>query len=212
MLLSLSALVSLLAPLLGAGAAAPPSTAEALARRVEERQRNVQDLQGRFTQTYRSGVLGREVVERGTVSIKRPGRMRWEYRDPEAKTFVSDGKSFYFYVPADKQVIVRDQADSRGVTAMLLSGRLDILGQFEVGLEKPPSGNERLRMLPRKPDGEVDRIYLELDASDRIRSIEILDPQGNRSRFDFQDLRENVGLPDRLFHFDIPRGVEVVTG
>ena len=86
---------------------ATSSAAEALARRVEERQRNVQDLQGRFTQTYRSGVLGRDVVERGTVSIKRPGRMRWEYRDPEAKTFVSDGKSFYFYVPADKQVIVR---------------------------------------------------------------------------------------------------------
>ena len=189
-----------------------PSAAQALARRVEERQRGVLDLQGRFTQTYRSGVLGREVVERGTVSIKRPGRMRWEYRDPEAKTFVSDGKTFYFYVPADKQVIVRDQADSRGVTAMLLSGRLDIVAQFEVAIEKPATGSERLRLLPRKPDGEVDRIYLETDSSDRIRSIEILDPQGNRSRFDFQDLRENIGLPDRLFHFDIPRGVEVVTG
>jgi outer membrane lipoprotein carrier protein len=179
---------------------------------VVERQRTVQDLQGRFTQTYRSGVLGREVVEKGTVSIKRPGRMRWEYRDPEAKTFVSDGKTFYFYVPADKQVIVRDQADSRGVTAMLLSGRLDIVGEFEVAMETPATGSARLRLLPRKPDGEVERIYLETDSSDRIRSIEIFDPQGNRSRFDFQDLRENVGLPDHLFHFDVPRGVEVVTG
>lgn len=200
-----------LAIALAAAAAAPPA-AEALARRVEERQRNIQDLQGRFTQTYRSGVLGRDVVERGTVSIKRPGRMRWEYRDPEAKTFVSDGKSFYFYVPGDKQVVVRDQADSRGVTAMLLSGRIEILTQFDVGLEVSPGGGPRLRLLPRKPDGEVDRIYLDVDATDRIRTIEILDPQGNRSRFDFQDLRENVGLPDSLFHFDVPRGVEVVTG
>jgi outer membrane lipoprotein carrier protein len=200
---------------LALGAAPAPAAnaaAEALARRIEERQRNIQDLQGRFTQTYRSGVLGRDVVERGTVSIKRPGRMRWEYRDPEAKTFVSDGKSFYFYVPADKQVIVRDQADSRGVTAMLLSGRVEILNQFDVGLEASPGGGARLRLSPRKPDGEVDRIYLDVDATDRIRTIEILDPQGNRSRFDFQDLRENVGLPDRLFHFEVPRGVEVVTG
>ena len=95
---------------------------------------------------------------------------------------------------------------------MLLSGRLDILGQFVAALETPPSGGERLRLTPRKPDGEVDRIYLEVDATDRIRSIEILDAQGNRSRFDFQDLRENIGLPDGLFHFDVPRGVEVITG
>jgi len=206
----------LLTPLAFAGAivsAAPaaPVGAADVARRVEERQRGVRDMQARFVQTYRSGVLGREVVERGTVSIKSPGRMRWEYRDPEAKTFVSDGKTFYFYVPADKQVIVRDQADARGLTAQLLSGRLEILAQFDVGLERT-AGRERLRLSPRKTDPEVDRVYLDVDDGYRIRGIEILDPQGNRSRFEFQDLRENVGLPDRLFRFDVPEGVEVISG
>jgi outer membrane lipoprotein carrier protein len=105
---------SLAATLLAAAPASPRAGAEDVARRVEERQRTVQDLQARFVQTYRSGVLGREIVESGTVSIKRPGRMRWDYRKPESKTFVSDGKVFYFYVPADKQVIVRDQGDTRG--------------------------------------------------------------------------------------------------
>jgi len=206
----------LLTPLAFAGAivsAAPaaPVGAADVARRVEERHRGVRDMQARFVQTYRSGVLGRDVVERGTVSIKSPGRMRWEYRDPEAKTFVSDGKTFYFYVPADKQVIVRDQADARGLTAQLLSGRLEILAQFDVGLERT-AGRERLRLSPRKTDPEVDRVYLDVDDGYRIRGIEILDPQGNRSRFEFQDLRENVGLPDRLFRFDVPEGVEVISG
>lgn len=190
----------------------PRAGAEDVARRVEERQRNVQDLQARFVQTYRSGVLGREIVESGTVSIKRPGRMRWDYRKPEPKTFVSDGKVFYFYVPADKQVIVRDQADSRGITALLLAGRVEILSQFDVGLESTSSGPERLRLVPRSADPELERVYLELDATYRIRSIDILDPQGNRSRFDFEDMRENLGLPDRLFHFDVPQGVEVISG
>jgi outer membrane lipoprotein carrier protein len=191
--------------------AATQSPAEALAQRVEQRQRGVRDLQGRFTQSYRSGILGREIVESGTLALKRPGLMRWEYKDPERKTFVSDGRTFYFYVPADKQVIVRDQSDNRGVTADLLAGRLDILGQFDVGLENA-AGRERLRLVPKKADGEIDRLYLEADASARITAIEIFDAQGNRSRFDFQDLKENVGLPDKLFHFDIPRGVEVVSG
>jgi outer membrane lipoprotein carrier protein len=188
-----------------------PSNAEALAQRVEQRQRGVQDLQGRFTQSYRSGILGREIVESGTLAVKKPGLMRWEYDDPERKTFVSDGKTFYFYVPADKQVIVRDQSDSRGVTADLLSGHLDILGQFDVGLETA-NGRERLRLVPKKTDGEIERLYLEADASARITAIEIFDAQGNRSRFDFKDMKENVGLSDKLFHFQIPRGVEVVSG
>jgi outer membrane lipoprotein carrier protein len=207
--------MALLTPLALAGAlaaGAPPArSAEALAQRVEERQRGVRDLQARFVQTYRSGILGREIVERGTVSIKSPGRMRWEYDDPEPKTFVCDGKTFYFYVPADKQVIVRDQADTRGITAQLLAGRIAIEEQFQVGLETL-AGHERLRLTPRKPDPEMDRVYLDVDPSDRIRGIEILDLQGNRSRFEFQDLRENIGLPDRLFHFEMPKGVEVISG
>jgi outer membrane lipoprotein carrier protein len=200
----------LLAALLVAQAG-PRNAAETLAQRVEERQRSVRDLQGRFTQSYRSGILGREIVESGTLAVKRPDLMRWEYKDPERKTFVSDGTTFYFYVPADKQVIVRDKSDSRGVTAELLAGHVDILSQFDVTLERS-DGRDRLKLVPKKTDGEIERLYLEPDATARIRAIEIYDAQGNRSRFDFTDLKENVGLPDSLFHFDVPRGVEVVAG
>ena len=207
----LSYLAALASALAAAGAPAPTARAAETARRVEERHKSVRDLQARFVQTYRSRLLGREIVERGTVSIKSPGRMRWEYRDPEPKTFVSDGKTFYFYVPADKQVIVRDQTDTRGVTAQLLAGRLEILEHFEVGMETL-EGRERLRLTPRKADPELERLYLDVDGSYRIRGIEIVDPQGNESRFEFQDLRENIGLPDRLFKFDVPRGVEVISG
>jgi outer membrane lipoprotein carrier protein len=186
--------------------------AEAAARRIEARHRSVVDLTAKFVQTYRSGILGREIVERGTVSLKRPGRMLWEYRDPERKTFVSDGRSFYFYVPADRQVIVREQAGERGVAVDLLSGRLDIVGRFEVALENGPDGTPRLRLTPRKPDADVELAYVQADEVGRIRGIEILDAQGNRSEFRFEAIRENVGLSDTLFHFPIPAGVEVIRG
>ncbi len=200
--------------LAGLATPAPQSPAEALAHRIEERHRSVADFTARFVQTYRSGILGREVVERGTVSVKPPGRMLWEYRDPEKKTFVCDGRTFYFYVPADRQVIVRDQAGDRGVLARLLSGHGDILSQFDAGLETAPSGRTRLRLTPRKPDPDIDidRIFIEPDGTDRIQALEILDSQGNRSQFRFDEVHENVGLPDRLFHFEVPTGVEVIAG
>ena len=203
-----------LAGVIGGHAApsSPSPTAQDVARRLEQHQRPVGDLTARFVQTYRSGLIGREIVERGVVSIKQPGRMRWEYREPEKKTFVSDGRTFYFYVPADRQVIVRDQAGDRSVPALLLSGQGDLLEQFEAGMEIGPPGLTRLRLVPRKPDPEIQKVFVDVDDETRIRSIHVFDAQGNLSRFDFAEMRENVGLKDRLFRFEIPHGVEVVTG
>lgn len=195
-------------------AAAPATTpAEALARRVEARHRKVRDLTARFVQTYRSGAIGRELVERGVLSLKPPNRMRWDYRAPERKTFVSDGRTSYFYVPADRQVIRREQRDARDLPSQLLSGQADILATFEVVLEPSPGeGLQRLRLTPRTPEPEIEQLYVDVDGSDRIRGLLVVDAQGNRSRFVFDSIKENVGLEDRLFRFEVPKGVEVITG
>ncbi len=213
-----AALLCLLAALLPALPAAPSADtdsalARSLVRRVEERQARTADLVARFTQSYRSGMLGREVVERGVVSIKRPGRMRWEYKDPEAKLFVSDGRTFYFYVPADRQVIVSEQDTERSLAARLLSGRGGLLDEFSASLEPPlEEGVVRLKLVPRREQAEVARALVDAETTGRIRSILIEDAQGNRTGFRFENVRENSGLDDRLFRFEVPRGVEVVRG
>src|SRR5262245_52156029 len=109
----------------------PTEAAQALAHRLQERNRQAPDLHPRVTQTDRSGALAREVVEKGELWLKKPGRMLWQYQVPEKKTFVADGRTFYFYVPADHQVVVRDQAGARGLPALLLSGDGDLLADFE---------------------------------------------------------------------------------
>jgi outer membrane lipoprotein carrier protein len=199
---------------LGAPTVSPPQpSADDLVKRLETRNREVRDLTARFTQTYRSGALGRTLVERGTLAIKRPGRMLWEYEAPEKKTFVSDGKRFYFYVPADRQVIVREQAGERGVAVALLSGQSDLLAQFEAAIETDAGdGLDRVRLTPRSPDPEVRSVVLELDTQLRLHAISIEDAQGNTSRFRFEALRENLGLPNRMFRFELPEGVEVIQG
>jgi outer membrane lipoprotein carrier protein len=194
-------------------AAAEPSAAEALARRLDKHHQSLGDMTASFVQTYRSGLMQREIRESGIVSIKRPGRMRWEYLKPEKKLFVADGTTFYFYVPADRQVIVRKSAGERGIPSLLLSGRTGILSEFTVAMDDAAaSGRPRLRLTPRRADPEVETVYLEVDEGDRVRSIEVRDPQGNRSRFLFEQIRENVGLRESLFQFRVPKGVEVVTG
>ena len=158
-------------------------------------------------------MLGREVVERGVVSIKRPGRMRWEYKDPEAKLFVSDGRTFYFYVPADRQVVVSEQDAERSLAGRLLSGRGGLLEEFDASLEEPlEEGVLRVKLVPRREQPDVERAFLDVEPSGRIRSILLEDVQGNRTRFRFEGVRENTGLPDKLFRFEVPAGVEVIRG
>lgn len=185
-----------------------PAT-RSLIERVEERTRHTVTLSADFVQSYRSAALGRELVERGTLRLKRPGRMLWSYEQPEKKTFVSDGQAFYFYVPEDKQVIVREQSGERGLAVKLLAGDAGLLSQFQANLEP---GGQRIQLVPKTPDPELERAFLEIDAAARIVGIEIWDAQGNQSRFRFEKLKENLPLDDKLFRFEVPRGVAVVAG
>lgn len=203
--------------LLASGTAAPEEGESALARatieRVEKRHAETRDFVARFFQSYRSGLLGRELREQGVVYIKRPGRMRWEYQEPEEKLFVSDGENFYFYVPEDQQVIVQEQDEQRSLAARLLFGQGGLLEEFEASMDEPwEEGVLRVRLVPREQNAELEQAYIDVEPSGRVRSILIEDLQGNRSEFRFEDVEENKGLSDELFRFEIPDGVEVIRG
>src|SRR5262245_20988808 len=177
---SVGAMIAILLAALAATPEADASLAESLVRRLEERQARAQDMTARFVQSYRSGVLGKEVVERGVVRLKRPGRMLWEDKDPEKKIFLSDGRSYWFYGPGDRQVIVRDQDQERGVATRLLSGKGGLLEEFEARLDTPPSeGVYRLRLSPRKADPEVEVLFVDVDPGGQLRAIQVEDAQGN---------------------------------
>src|SRR5262245_58442187 len=99
--------VALVMALAATLAAAPQAEApEALAKRLQARYDAIKDFTADFTQTYEGGVLRRKTTEAGTLLIKKPGRMRWEYKTPEEKLFVADGRKMYAWVPADRQVTV----------------------------------------------------------------------------------------------------------
>ncbi|MGE5125396.1 MAG: LolA family protein [Betaproteobacteria bacterium] len=208
--LALAALLTAAPPPAAAGDAA---LAQSLLKRIEEHHARTTDLVARFSQSYRSGMLGREITEHGVVSIKKPGRMRWEYKDPEPKLFISDGKTFQFYVPADRQVIVSEQDEQRSLAARLLSGKGGLAEEFSASLESPQEeGVMRLLLVPRREQADVERAFVDVEPSGRIRAILLDDVQGNRTRFRFSAVRENTGLKDELFRFRVPKGVEVIRG
>ena len=193
-------------------AKALPLDAQTLLSRFDARSRTIRDFTAKFTQTFRSGALGRAIVETGTLKVKRPSRMLFEYSAPEKKTFVADGDSYYFYVPRDKQVMVQNQRGDRRATARILAeGRL--LDHFDcTGEEKDPLGR-KLILTPKagEKDANVTRVAVVLDAALRLLALEIQDAEGSTSRLVFEGFKENVGLKDAAFRFDVPKGVEVIS-
>lgn len=204
--------------LLSAMAAQPaaPDPA-AFARAIQARYDRVRDFTADFTHTYTGGVLKKQVVERGTLQVKKPGRMRWRYTNPEEKLFVSDGHQIYSYVPADRQVIVSPMpAEDRATTAALfLTGKGDLARDFTA---KPapvpqgaPAGSVAIELTPRQEQREYNTLTLAADPETHaIRMLIAADRQGGRSAFTFANVKENTGLADKVFEFSIPRGADVI--
>ena len=113
---------------------------------------SVRDFSADFTHEAESGVLRKKLVERGSVMVKKPGKMRWAYKAPEEKLFVSDGVRMYMHTPADNQVIVSAvPADNQATTAVLfLTGKGNLARDFTVSLiEGAPAGTYALKLQPQ---------------------------------------------------------------
>ena len=201
-----------------AASAQPASPSpEDLARRIQARYEGVKDFSADFEQRYTGGALKKQSTERGTVQVKKPGRMRWEYVQPERKLFVADGRLLYAYVPADKQVIVSPvPTDDQATTPVLfLAGKGHLTRDFAVSsttIAGAPAGTVAIKLVPKRREQEYDWLALVVDTGTlALRMLVAGDSQGGTSSFTFTEMKENVGLADSLFSFKIPRGTDVIT-
>jgi outer membrane lipoprotein carrier protein len=199
------------------GLAAEP-TAEELAQALQRKYDAIRDFSADFVHTYRGGVLKRQLTERGRLVVKKPGRMRWDYTSPEPKQFVSDGAKIYFYIPADKQVVVSPMpSDAEATTpALFLTGKGRLTTDFVPSLvDLPaglPAGSRALKLVPKSKQPDYDWLVLAVDpATLSLRGLMTADAQGGTSTFAFSNMKENTGVADNQFTFKIPRGVDVVT-
>ncbi len=198
-------------------AAAPAIDIRAIAQAVDQHYNHLRTLQAEFTESYRGA--GAERVETGTLWLKKPGKMRWEYRSPREKLFLSDGKDGWFYLPDDKQVRktpVRKLDDLRSPLAFLL-GKARLEKQLQ-GLSLAPdqtplvSGNMVLRGVPKNLADRVSQVLVEVSPDSRIVRIQMHEVDGSVTEYRFDQQQENVQIADQQFHLTVPAGVELIEG
>jgi outer membrane lipoprotein carrier protein len=151
--------------------------------------------------------------------LKKPGKMRWEYRSPKDKLFLSDGKTAWFYVPEDRQVRktdVRKLDDLRSPLAFLLGKtRLEKeFGELSLAPDAAPqtAGDLVIRGVPKAMADRVNQVLFEITPSSQIARIVIEQADGSTVEYRLTGQRENVTILDDAFHFTPPAGTEVVDG
>jgi outer membrane lipoprotein carrier protein len=191
-----------------------------IAAAVDEHYNHLRSLQAEFTEVYRGSGIDR--MESGTLwlakgGLKKPGKMRWEYRSPREKLFVSDGKDAWFYIPGDRQARrteARKLDDIRSPLAFLL-GKSKLEKELQ-GLSLAPdvaplaAGNVVLRGVPQALSDRVNEILIEVTPEHRIKRIVMNEVDGSVTEYRFSDQKEDEAIPDGRFKFSPPQGTETV--
>jgi len=214
-LLGAVVLVSVFSVPLAAAGANPD--VKAVAAAVDAHYNHLRSLEAEFTEIYRGSGMDR--TESGTLWLKKPGKMRWEYRSPKEKLFVSNGKDAWFYLPDDRQVrkeSAKKLEDVRSPLAFLL-GKTKLEKELR-GLSAAPDirpsqpGNTVLRGAPQAFADRISEIVLEIAPDNRIVRLVMQEVDGASTEYWFNDQKEDGAVADSRFEFRAPAGTEVVEG
>ncbi|MDX2023148.1 MAG: outer membrane lipoprotein chaperone LolA [Deltaproteobacteria bacterium] len=184
--------------------------------RVQKSYDGAQSFKAQFEQAQLNATFGRTTKSSGDVTFKKPGRMRWDYAQPEKKMFVSSGDLLWLYEPEDKQAFKQELKQSQLPAALaFLMGKGRLSDEFNIEfapkLEYGRPGDYRLSLKPKQPQSSYKAIYFIVDpASFQVRETVLVDSQGNINDVTFKDMAFNTKVADAIFVWKPPAGVRVI--
>ncbi|MFP3981356.1 MAG: LolA family protein [Desulfobacterales bacterium] len=149
----------------------------------------------------------------GEAWFKHPGKMRWEYQEPERHVIISDGETLWIHRPADNQVVTGDAAQyfGTGKGASFLADFTLIREAFDVSVAQTEENHWRLKLVPEKKQMEVDAVYLEVNRQTLdITEVITENAYGDTTRIYLDNPEFHSDMEDQLFDFRIPQGADVI--
>src|SRR6266511_3046458 len=186
----MNALLAALLLLAAAPAPVPDKAATELARKVQGYYEATRDLEAHFQQAYTYAGLGRRQLSAGTLRVKKPGMMRWDYTKPAPKTVAVKGSRLVQFEPDENQAYVDERFDASAMSAAVtfLLGKGDLVRDFALSTGEAST----LLLRPKEQDPRV------------------VDGAGNVNEIKFTEVKRNPGLPDSAFDVKLPKDVRRV--
>jgi len=190
-------------------------------KKIQARYEQTKDLQAEFRQITKIEGFATPLTSNGNLFIKKPGRLRWDYREPDVQEIYVNGNELMMYVPQHKQVLVGKltQMAASQAPLQLLQGAAKLEEHFEAqatpGGERGEGGIPLVTLIPKEAGPESVRTVLRIvvEAQPKtyfIKTVSIHEVSGNIASFQFSNLQPNTGLKGALFEFAVPAGVEVI--
>jgi outer membrane lipoprotein carrier protein len=177
---------------------------------IENRYNKAQTLELGFSETYT--FKGRKRTESGTLFLRKPGRMRWQYSMPAGKLFVSDGQFFYYYSPEDnraEKMKLKEADDLRAPLAFLL-GRLKFSEDFREFHSTTQGSDALVTAIPKSDKLPYTEVTFLASPDFAIKHLQVRGQDGSLLEFTFEGEKKNPVVPEAMFKFSPPPGAEWV--
>lgn len=200
----------MIAPLLQAQTAL---SARDLAARIDHHYNSLHSLSVHFVQHYDG--MGAHRKEEGVLLLRKPGRMRWSYTDPDGQLFILDGKYAYFYTPgqSEAQRVPEKQLNDLRSPLRFLLGHTELEKEMaDLRATRAGNGDYELSGVPKGMEQRVSELKIEAAPDGTIRTMSIVETDGVTNSFDLSGELGNAPAPDGAFVFTAPPGVHIVDG
>jgi len=188
-----------------------PPALDKLLKSVEAHYNRTPALKLDFSETY-AGMRRPVESDIGVLYLRKPGRMRWEYSTPAGKLFLSDGKEVFLYLPDERHAErskLKESEDMRAPLAFLL-GKLDFGKEFKSFESRPEGDGTWIVATPKSENLAYTKVEFLATPDGEIHRVRVTGQDQSKLDFTFSNEQEKVTLPDTLFKFQAPPGVQIV--
>jgi outer membrane lipoprotein carrier protein len=157
-------------------------------------------------------MLNRTEITRGNVQIKKPGKMKWVYNSPDPQVLISDQKNLWLYIPEEEQVTKMpiESVYSSNSPALFLAGQAILTDIFNVVQVLTEKDKFVAVFTPKEVESSLSRLVLRANKNSyQITGATVYDKLGNKTAIKFRSIRINEEIPESVFNFEVPAGVEI---
>lgn len=201
------------APLIIFPALAFAAEKEDILNSVQKQYDKTHTFKADFVQKSYLKIMDQTQTAKGEVFIKKPGKMKWDYKAPDPQILTSNGEGIWLYLPEEKQVTKMQMENiySSNTPAMFLVGKGKLSESFEVQKVTKSLGRVTLTLIPKDSDMNIDRLLLFVnDKNYQITGSSVYDNLGNKTEIQFYSIRVNEKISDEFFDFKVPEGVDIL--
>ncbi len=180
---------------------------------IQRQYEKVSTFEADFTQRSYVKMMNQTQSIKGTVKIKKPGKMKWVYGAPDTQILISDGKNLWLYVPEEEQAtkVPVESIYSSNTPALFLAGKGKLTRSFNVESVSQENQNILVTLVPKNEDQGLARLILHADKKNyQITGSTVYDKLGNKTEIRFSRIRINREIPEEQFQLKTPPGVEIL--